>query len=56
MDRSFQQHYGSDMIRAYHGYANIWHPFDQMIVAQRAYRSGRGYYPWPNTARACGLI
>jgi hypothetical protein len=25
-------------------------------VAERAYRSGRGFYPWPNTARACGLI
>jgi hypothetical protein len=27
-----------------------------MWVAERAYRSGRGFYPWPNTARACGLI
>jgi hypothetical protein len=25
-------------------------------VAERAYRSGRGFYPWPNSARACGLI
>jgi hypothetical protein len=56
MDIGFQTTYGSDMIAKYHGYANVWHPYDQMIVAQRAYRSGRGYYPWPNTARACGLI
>jgi hypothetical protein len=27
-----------------------------MWVAERAHRSGRGFYPWPNTARHCGLI
>jgi hypothetical protein len=26
-----------------------------MWVAERAYRT-RGYWPWPNTARYCGLI
>lgn len=26
------------------------------VVAERARRSGRGFYPWPNTARECGLI
>jgi hypothetical protein len=56
MDRQFQQTYGTDMLRAYGGYADRWHPYDQMIVAERARRSGRGYYPWPNTARYCGLI
>lgn len=56
MNRGFMFRYGADMIRKYHGFANVWHPYDQMIVAQRALRSGRGYYPWPNTARACGLI
>jgi len=56
MDRQFQSTYGSDMIRAYGGLANMWHPYDQMIVAERARRSGRGFYPWPNTARYCGLI
>lgn len=56
MDSGFQSTYGSDMIRAYGGSANRWHPYDQMIVAERARRSGRGYYPWPNTARYCGLI
>ncbi len=29
---------------------------EQMWVAERAHRSGRGFYPWPNTARYCGLI
>lgn len=56
MDQQFQRTYGSDMLRAYGGLANVWHPYDQMIVAERARRSGRGYYPWPNTARYCGLI
>lgn len=56
MDTGFQRTYGGDMIRAYGGYADRWHPYDQMIVAERARRSGRGYYPWPNTARMCGLI
>lgn len=56
MDSQFQYTYGRDMIKAYGGMANLWHPYDQMIVAQRAYNSGRGYYPWPNTARMCGLI
>src|SRR5262245_29707476 len=31
-------------------------PLEQMWVAEKAHRSGRGYYPWPNTARYCGLI
>lgn len=56
MDYQFQSTYGKDMLRAYGGTANLWHPYDQIIVAQRAYREGRGYYPWPNTARKCGLI
>ena len=38
------------------GFANRWSPLEQMWVAERAYRSGRGFYAWPNTARYCGLI
>ena len=34
--------------------ADHWTPIEQMWVAERAYRSGRGFYPWPNTARYCG--
>jgi hypothetical protein len=55
MDVSFMRTYGPDMIRKYGGYAENWAPKDQIIVAQRAYRT-RGYHPWPNTARACGVL
>jgi len=55
MDYQFMRTYGSDYLRRF-GPAYNWNPYDQMIVAQRAYNSGRGYYPWPNTARACGLL
>lgn len=56
MDASFMRTYGSDMIAKYGGYAELWTPRDQMIVAERAYDAGRGFHPWPNTARACGYI
>ena len=52
---SFQQSYGRDLLRR-KGTADHWSALEQMWVAERAYRAGRGYYPWPNTARACGLI
>lgn len=55
MDLSFQRAYGSDLLRR-KGTADHWTPIEQMWVAERAYRSGRGFYPWPNTARSCGLI
>jgi len=55
MDIGFQQHYGGMLLRA-KGTADNWTPLEQMWVAERAYRSGRGFYPWPNTARYCGLI
>jgi hypothetical protein len=55
MDLSFQRAYGPDLLRR-KGTADRWTPYEQMWVAERAYRSGRGYYPWPNTARACGLL
>jgi len=56
MDRNFERQYGADMLVRYQGDANLWTPRDQMIVAERAYESGRGFAPWPMTARACGLI
>lgn len=57
MDRGFMRTYGSDMIRRHHGgLANTWTPREQIIVAERARASGRGYQPWPNTSRACGLL
>ncbi len=55
MDLSFQRSYGRYLLRV-KGTAENWSPNEQMWVAERAYKSGRGFYPWPNTARACGLI
>ena len=55
MDLGFQQHYGRMLLRV-KGTADHWTPLEQMWVAERAYRAGRGFYPWPNTARSCGLI
>ena len=55
MDRGFMTGYApSYLLRR--GYADRWSPLEQMWVAERAYRSGRGFYAWPNTARYCGLI
>ncbi len=55
MDIRFQSRYGPDYVRRW-GTADNWPAWAQLQVAARAYRSGRGFYPWPNTARACGLI
>jgi hypothetical protein len=55
MDQGFQQEYGAALLRS-KGTADHWSPLEQIWVAERAYRSGRGFYPWPNTARWCGLI
>jgi len=55
MDMSFQRAYGSYLLRK-KGTADNWTPLEQMWTAEKARRSGRGFYPWPNTARNCGLI
>jgi hypothetical protein len=55
MDLAFQRMYGRDLLRR-KGTADNWTPLEQMWVAERALRAGRGFYPWPNTARYCGLI
>jgi hypothetical protein len=55
MDIGFQSSYGSALLST-KGTANNWTPLEQMWVAERAYRAGRGFYPWPNTARMCGLL
>jgi len=55
MDLSFQRAYGRAFFRR-KGTADHWTPLEQMWAAERAHRSGRGFYPWPNTARYCGLI
>jgi hypothetical protein len=55
MDRSFMLTYAPrHLLRR--GWANRWTPIEQMWVAERAHRAGRGFYPWLNTARTCGLI
>ena len=54
MDLSFQRAHGSEFLRHY-GTADRWPPETQMLVAERAYRT-RGFSPWPNTARMCGLL
>lgn len=55
MDLTFQRHYGAKFLARY-GTADNWPVIDQLIAAEKAYWSGRGFYPWPRTARACGLI
>ena len=54
MSLSFQQHYGSWIYQA-KGTADHWTPLEQIWTAEKALRS-RGFWPWPNTARMCGLI
>ena len=55
MDRAFMEAYAPRWLLR-RGYADHWTPLQQMWVAERAHRSGRGFYPWPTTARLCGLI
>jgi hypothetical protein len=55
MDRTFMRMYGSDYLDRW-GTADAWPAWAQLEVAERAYRSGRGFLPWPNSARACGLL
>jgi hypothetical protein len=55
MDLVFQRRYGLGLLRR-KGTADHWTRFEQMWVAERAHRAGRGFYPWPSAARYCGLI
>lgn len=55
MDLGFQATYGGYLLRT-KGTADHWTPLEQMWVAARAARSGRGFAPWPNSARMCGLL
>jgi hypothetical protein len=55
MDRGFMRAYGRDMIARHHGgLADTWTPAEQIVVAERAYYT-RGFAPWPQTARSCGV-
>ena len=54
MDRQFQQAYAPGLYRT-KGTADNWTAEEQMRTAERA-RVTRGFHPWPNTARMCGLL
>jgi hypothetical protein len=54
MDISFQRTYGAWLYR-HKGTADHWTPLEQIWTAVRAART-RGFWPWPNTARFCGLM
>lgn len=54
MDRSFQRAYAPDLYRT-KGTADHWTAEEQMRAAERALAT-RGFSPWPNTARMCGLL
>jgi hypothetical protein len=55
MDLGFQRTYGSQLLQA-KGTADHWAPLEQMWVAEKALRAGRGFFPWPNSAHTCGLL
>lgn len=54
MDGSFMAAYGGPFLSRF-GHAGQWTPAMQLATAERAYLSGRGFGPWPNTSRRCGL-
>ncbi len=54
MDRGFMAAYGPELLSR-KGTADHWTATEQIAVASRAVAS-RGFHPWPNTARACGLL
>jgi hypothetical protein len=55
LDLGFQSSYGPEFLDRW-GTADRWPVWAQLQVAVRAYRAGRGFGPWPNTARVCGLV
>lgn len=59
-DDDFQHTYGPRFVGRW-GDAGNWPVYAQLLAAERAYRGyagygGRGFTPWPNTARMCGLL
>jgi hypothetical protein len=54
MNLGFQRTYAPWLLRT-KGTADHWTPLEQLWTAEKAARS-RGFYPWPNTARFCGLL
>ncbi|MBV8065235.1 MAG: hypothetical protein JOY73_06910 [Actinobacteria bacterium] len=54
MSISFQERYGGWIYKR-RGTADHWTPLEQIWTAENALKT-RGFWPWPNTARMCGLI
>jgi hypothetical protein len=54
MNLGFQRRYGRWLL-VRKGLAHRWTPIEQIWVAERG-RRVQGWYAWPHTARACGLI
>lgn len=54
MDLGFQGAYGGYLMST-KGTANRWTPLEQIWTAEKAFKT-RGFWPWPNTARYCGLL
>jgi hypothetical protein len=54
MDWDFMRTYGAPFLRAW-GTADNWPRSVQVAVGIHGYLS-RGFQPWPNTARRCGLL
>jgi hypothetical protein len=54
MDVGFQESYGH-WLYVTKGTADHWSPLEQIWTAEKALKS-RGFWPWPNTARDCGLL
>lgn len=55
MSIQFQRAFGRYLLRV-KGTADRWKPAEQMWTAERAFRAGLGFRPWPNTAGRCGLL
>jgi hypothetical protein len=55
LDLTFQTRSGSEFLGRW-GTADNWPVWAQLQAAARAYQAGRGFDPWPNTARFCGLV
>lgn len=60
MDYGFMNTYGTWLLRNV-GTADRWTPHQQLHIAYRAFKgwkgfAARGWWPWPNTARKCGLL
>lgn len=54
MDVSFEKTYGRPFYNRW-GHAHRWPVWAQLRAAYNGWRR-RGWHPWPNTARMCGLL